>query len=191
MQPHPQQAVLQRAREGDAQAQGVLLESLRPYLRCITRALHTGRLQARLGESDLLQEIFLEAHRVFASFKGATVPELVAWVRRIAVRTAGHLLRDHTAAKRALSREQADVALESLMETSSSPSAEAIRHEQAAKMAECLARLPEDMQQVLLGRHMELEPYAVLAEQLGKSEGAVRVLHFRALERLRELFGQE
>jgi RNA polymerase sigma-70 factor (ECF subfamily) len=191
MQPHPQQAVLECARQGDPQAQGLLLESLRPYLRCITRALHMGRVRTRLGESDLLQEIFLEAHCGFANFKGATVPELIGWVRQIAIRTAGHLLRDHTAAKRALSREQADVALESLMESSSSPSAEAIRHEQAAKMAQCLARLPEEMQKVLLGRHMELEPYASLAEHLGKSEGAVRVLHFRALERLRELFAAE
>jgi RNA polymerase sigma-70 factor, ECF subfamily len=189
MQRDLQHATLQRARQGDARAQGDLLESFRPYLRCLTRAVQLGRLKARLSESDLMQEVFLEAHRAFDRFQGGTVPELIGWLRQIAIRTTGHLLRSHTgAAKRALDREQADVVLESLMQSSSSPSAEAIRHEEAARMAACLALLPAEMQQVLLGRHMESEPYDVLAEKLGKSEGAVRVLHFRALQRLREVY---
>jgi RNA polymerase sigma-70 factor (ECF subfamily) len=66
------------------------------------------------------------------------------------------------------------------------PAEQAIRSEQAARMAAALARLPEDMQQVLLGRHMDDLPYTILAEHLGRSEAAVRVLYTRALRRLRE-----
>jgi RNA polymerase sigma-70 factor (ECF subfamily) len=186
MQRHPQQEVLERAREGDAHAQGVLLESFRPYLRCILRAMHLGRFKARLGESDLMQEIFLEAHRAFGRFQGLSVPELTGWVRKIAIRTSGHVLRSHTVAKRALGREQADAILESLTKSSSSPSEEAIQHEQAARVAAALSRLPEEMQQVLLGRHMDDLSYAELGGKLGRSEGAVRVLYLRALERLRK-----
>jgi RNA polymerase sigma-70 factor (ECF subfamily) len=58
-------------------------------------------------------------------------------------------------------------------------------------MAEALSRLPEDMQQVLLGRHLDGASYGVLAERLGRSEGAVRVLYTRALRRLREECAEE
>jgi RNA polymerase sigma-70 factor (ECF subfamily) len=54
-------------------------------------------------------------------------------------------------------------------------------------MARTIAGLPDDMQQVLLGRHLDGLSYAVLAERLGRSEGAVRVLYTRALRRVREL----
>jgi DNA-directed RNA polymerase specialized sigma24 family protein len=42
------------------------------------------------------------------------------------------------------------------------------------------------MQQVILGRFVEDQPHAVLAERLGRSEAAVRMLYLRALRRLRE-----
>jgi RNA polymerase sigma-70 factor (ECF subfamily) len=182
-----QQTALARARLGDSRALGQLLESFRPYVRCLVRALGGERLQPRLGESDLIQDALLEAHRSFGEFRGNTVAELTAWLRRIVLRTAGHSLRDHLeAGKRALGNEEPADALDSRADSASSPSAQAVRHEEAARMAEALAQLPEDMQQVLLGRHMDGLSYAALAEQLGRSEGAVRVLYTRALRRLRE-----
>ena len=53
-------------------------------------------------------------------------------------------------------------------------------------MAEAIAELSEEMQAVLLGRHLHFRSYAELAVELGRSEGAVRVLYTRALRRLRE-----
>jgi RNA polymerase sigma-70 factor (ECF subfamily) len=182
-----QQAALARARLGDSQALGQLLESFRPYVRYLVRALGGERLQPRLGESDLIQDALLEAHRSFGQFRGGTVAELTGWLRRIVVRTAGHSLRNHLAAgKRALAAEQPADDLDGRADSGSSPSAQAVRHEEAARMAEALARLPEDMQQVLLGRHMDGLSYATLAEHMGRTEGAVRVLYTRALRRLRE-----
>jgi RNA polymerase sigma-70 factor (ECF subfamily) len=182
-----QQAALDRARQGDRQALGELLDSFRPYLRFIGRAAGQRRLQARLDDSDLVQDVLLEAHRQFARFRGSTVAELTAWLRQIVLRTAGHARRSHLdAGKRTVDREQSADDLTELASPDSTPSAQAIRDEQAARMAGALARLPEEMQQVLLGRHLEQQPYAVLAERLGKSEGALRVLYVRALERLRQ-----
>jgi RNA polymerase sigma-70 factor (ECF subfamily) len=182
------QAALEQARRGDVQALGLLLESFRPYVCVLTRTLNPGRLRARLDDSDLAQDAFLEAHRQFAGFRGTTVAELAGWLRQIVLRTTGHTLRNHLGtAKRDATREQPAEALAELaVDDGSSPSAVAIRHEQAARMAEALTRLPADMQQVLLGRHMDDLSYAVLAQLLGRSEGAVRVLYTRALRRLRE-----
>jgi RNA polymerase sigma-70 factor (ECF subfamily) len=55
-------------------------------------------------------------------------------------------------------------------------------------MADALSRLPEDMQQVLLGRHVDGRSHAEIAAALGRTEGAVRMLYLRALRRLRELY---
>jgi RNA polymerase sigma-70 factor, ECF subfamily len=182
-----QQAALARARLGDRDALGQLLESFRPYVRYLVRALGGERLRPRLGESDLIQDALLEAHRSFAQFRGSTVAELTGWLRRIVVRSAGHSLRHHLeAGKRAAAAEEAAFDLDGQADPGSTPSAQAARHEEAARMAEALARLPNDMQQVLLGRHMDGLSYAALAEQLGRTEGAVRILYTRALRRLRE-----
>jgi RNA polymerase sigma-70 factor (ECF subfamily) len=187
-----QQTVLARARLGDDRALGELLESFRPYVRCLLRALGAERLRPRLDQSDLIQDALLEAHRSFQQFRGGTVAELTAWLRQIVLRTAGHALRDHLdAGKRALASEEPVQNLAARPDSGSSASAVAIRHEEAARMAEALSRLPEDMQQVLLGRHLDGASYAVLAERLGRSEGAVRVLYTRALRRLREECGEE
>ena len=180
------QAALDSARRGDMDALGALLECYRPYIRVLVRAFRDDRLQARLDGSDLIQDALLEAHRSFRQFRGATVTELTAWLRQVALRTAGHGVRDQLADKRDAGRERqigpdADVAADD----GDTPSAVAIRHEQAARMAVALARLPEDMQQVLLGRHGDDLSYAILAERLGRSEAAVRVLYTRALRRLR------
>lgn len=182
------QATLERARLGDAAALGRLLESYRPYIRIIVRAFRDHRLQARVDDSDLIQDALLEAHRSFAGFRGTTVAELTSWLRKIVRRTVGHTIRGHIGTgKRDLDREcpTADLDVQ-FVDDGSSPSAQAIRHEQAACVAEAVARLPEDMQQVLLGRHMDGLSYAILAERLERTEAAVRVLYTRALRRFRE-----
>jgi RNA polymerase sigma-70 factor (ECF subfamily) len=193
MDAREQQAALERARQGDAEARGRLLESFRPYLRFMARTLHGGRLQGRLDDSDLIQDALLEAHRNFGSFRGGCVAELTGWLRQIALGVAHRAIRAHAGTgKRDLAREQpADGLAEQVADPGSSPSAQAIRHEQAARMAQAIARLPDDMQQVLLGRHLDGLPYAALAEQLGRTEGAVRVLYTRALRRVRELLNEQ
>jgi RNA polymerase sigma-70 factor (ECF subfamily) len=182
------QVTLNLSLRGDVQALGDLLESYRPYVRVMVHALSRGRLQARVDDSDLIQDALLEAHQSFGEFRGTSLNELLAWLRQIVLRTVGHRLREHVGAgKRDMAREQPVEGLSSLLAASdSTPSAQAIHHEEAARMAEALARLPDDMQQVLLGRHVEALPHAEIAARLGRSEAAVRVLYGRALRRLKQ-----
>jgi RNA polymerase sigma-70 factor (ECF subfamily) len=182
-----QQAALARARSGDSEALGQLLESFRPYVRFIIHALRGGRLQSRLDDEDLIQEALLQAHQGFTDFRGGTTAELTAWLRQIVIRRIGRLLRHHLdTEKRDASREEEADLLGGVADAGTSPSEQAIRHEQAAQIAQAMERLPQDMQQVLLGRHMECLSFAILAKRMGRSEGALRVLYSRALERLRQ-----
>src|SRR4051794_6513815 len=76
------------ARGGDAAALGALLESVRPYLTLLARLQIGRRLQGKADPADLVQDAFLQAHRDFPAFRGASEAELMAWLRHI---LAGHL----------------------------------------------------------------------------------------------------
>jgi len=191
MEAHQRQAALDRARQGDSDALGELLQSFRPYVRSVVRLVRDTRLQGRVDDSDLIQDALLEAHRSFVDFRGTTVAELAVWLRRVALRSAQHSLRAFLGTeKRDVGRERAaDGLAELLADSAESPSAEAVRQEQATRMSEAMAQLPADMQQVLLGRHVDGASHSEIAQRLGRSEGAVRMLYLRALQRLRDHLG--
>jgi RNA polymerase sigma-70 factor (ECF subfamily) len=185
--------LLERARAGDAVARGRLLELYRSYLRLLARTLIGQALRVRLDASDLVQETYLQAHRRFADFLGATEPELVAWLRTILVRTLANRVKQHRAPGRDYRREER---LEVMLERSSltiqhalaaplsSPSAQAVRREQSVLLAEALERLPPDYRQVFILRNLDHLPFDRIAVHLGRSPGAARVLWKRAIDRL-------
>src|SRR5262245_58886234 len=75
--------LLQDARAGNAATLGQLLESYRRYLALLARVQIGQRLQGKVDASDLVQETFLEAHRNFSRFQGASEGQLVRWLRQI------------------------------------------------------------------------------------------------------------
>ena len=66
-----------------------------------------------------------------------------------------------------------------------SPSARAGHCEQEVRLAEALARLPDDYREVLLLRNLEGLAHEEVAARMGREPGAVRMLWVRALARLR------
>jgi RNA polymerase sigma-70 factor (ECF subfamily) len=190
MQSPDRQATLDRALRGDAEALGELLQSYRPYLRVLVHAFGRHNLRARFDDSDLIQDALVEVQQSFATFRGTTVAEFLSWLRRIVIRTANRTIRRIAGtAKRNPAREQAVANLEAVADDSATPpSGRAMRHEQAARMAEALDRLAPGLQHVLLARHVDGLPHAVIAGQMGRTEAAVRMLYLRALRQLRTLY---
>jgi RNA polymerase sigma-70 factor (ECF subfamily) len=73
----------------------------------------------------------------------------------------------------------------------SSPSTRVSRREEAALLADGIARLPADYREVIVLRNFQRLPFEQVAERMGRSPGAVRMLWARSLERLhRELEGK-
>jgi RNA polymerase sigma-70 factor, ECF subfamily len=185
-------ALLAKARGGDSAALGEVLEGYREYLRLLARARVGQDLRVRLDPSDLVQETMLEAHRDFRQFVGGSEAELTVWLRRILVRNLADQLKYHQSHKRDVGREQP---LEALIEQAhaalaaplSTPSKQASRREQAVVMASAMAQLPEDYREVITLRHLEVRSFDEVAEKMGRSAGAVRMLWMRALERLGEV----
>ena len=190
------EVLLQKARAGDGQALGRLLELYRNYLRLLARTQIDGGLRVRLAPSDLVQETLLEAHRDFGNFLGTTEKELLAWMRQILVRNLADQVRRHRAGPRDWQRQESLEAMldrssqeveEALARSISSPSAIAARREQAVLLADALAQLPPHYRDVIVLRNLERRRFDDIAGRMGRSAGAVRMLWARALEKLSHL----
>jgi RNA polymerase sigma-70 factor (ECF subfamily) len=191
--------LLEKARAGDWEACGQLLETARPYLTLLARAQIGQRLQGKAEPADVVQETFVEALRDFSSFRGVTPAELLAWLRQILAHNLANLVRRYygTQARDVRLEQQLSVALDNsssalnaaLAAGQSTPSEQAIRAEQALLVADTLTRLPDDYREVLLLRHLEELTFPQVAQRLGRTVDSVEKLWVRGLARLRELLG--
>src|SRR5262245_24651064 len=84
--------LLARARQGDTESLGALLELYRNYLHLMARTQIDLHLQGRASPSDAVQEAFVQACENFAQFRGGSEPELLGWLRRILVNTLAKIV---------------------------------------------------------------------------------------------------
>lgn len=70
------------------------------------------------------------------------------------------------------------------------PLSELVQRERAERLAAAMQQLPEHYQRVIEWVHFDRLPHAVVAERLGRSEDASKMLLFRAMARLSELLGE-
>ncbi len=170
------------------------LERFRAYLRLLARLQLPPHLRAKLDPSDLAQQTLVQAFQALAQFRGETDAELAAWLRRILARNLAHALRDHGRARRDVGREQS---LEQALAASSarlaadgpSPSEQAASDEQALRLADALARLPEAQREALVMEHWQGCSLEEIGRCMGRSRAAVAGLIKRGVSRLRELLG--
>jgi RNA polymerase sigma-70 factor (ECF subfamily) len=99
--------LVHRAREGDAEALGELLEKHRPYLRLLAERQLDPRLEARVDASDIVQQTCLSVHRAIREFTGDDPAQFLAWLRQIHERNIRNAFRDHIRLqKRSATRER-------------------------------------------------------------------------------------
>jgi RNA polymerase sigma-70 factor (ECF subfamily) len=195
------EVLLTAARQEDPPALGRLLERYRAYLSLLARAQIGRHLRSRVDDSDVVQETFLVAHRDFASFRGTTEAEFVAWLRNILAARLADLVRRHLKARARdvwlqqslageLNRSSQALAF-ALAARGSSPSQEAARRELGVLLADAIQALPADYGEVIVLRHLEGLPFAEVAARMGRSVDSVEKLWVRALARLRRRLGDE
>ena len=196
--PDPEQ-LLRQARAEPGAALGQLLELYRRYLELLARVQIGWRLQGKVDPADLVQDTFLEAHRHFARFQGTTEAEFVSWLRQILAANLAMLLRRYLGTRGRDVRLERELAVEldrssedldrGLLASSSSPSQQAIRREQAVLLADALGQLPETYREVIILRHLEGLSFPEVARRMRRSVDSVKNLWARALGQLRRTLG--
>lgn len=136
------------------------------------------RVNDRDEAQDITAEVFHQALKNLGRFQWRGVP-FAAWLLRIA---ANALTDRWQRASRGV-EVQAEELLEDRAESATGAPAEV---ERRAILFQLVDRLPTDQRQVIVRRFVDQKSVREIAQELGRSEGAVKQLQFRALETLRE-----
>ncbi len=190
--------LLQRARSGDAAARDRLFVVCRNYVSIAARVEMASWLKAKVDASDLVQQTMLEAHRGLANFRGTTEGEWLGWLKRILSHNATDFVRRyHGVEKRCATREvplgnseDSQHPGPQLSDGGPTPSQIVMQKELQLQVADAVARLPEDYQEVVILRNLQQLPFDEVAERMGRSRPAVQMLWMRAIRRLQEILDE-
>jgi RNA polymerase sigma-70 factor (ECF subfamily) len=154
-------------------------------------------LGAKLEAEDVLQQVYLEVVRKIDCFEGRDPETFLNWTLTIVdhkladARRALHQRKRNIARERspqAVGTEESCINLLDQLYAHSYTASRTVRHEEAVgAVLACISRLPEAHRQVIRLRFLEGRSIAYVAEQLGRSEAAVKMLTQRALGELRKL----
>jgi RNA polymerase sigma-70 factor, ECF subfamily len=129
------------------------------------------RVQNREEAEDITSDVFHHALAKVKQFESRGTP-FVAWLFRIASNAIADCWKR-------VNRESKDVAPDELAET------ETHNIEQRAALFQLVDSLPADQRRVVVMRFVEQKSIKEIAQEIHRTEGAVKQLQFRALEKLR------
>ena len=170
-------------------------ERYRSYLILLARQHLGPEVLARCDPSGIVQQTLMEAHQASEQLAGLEGGRLAAWLRTALARNLADELRRVRADCRDIGREvsldatldQSAARIESFLAAEqSSPSQRADRQEQALRVADVLATLPEAERVAVEGHYLRGLTVADVATELGRTPAAVGGLLKRGLRRLRE-----
>ncbi len=187
-----------RVKQGDPAALAAYLESVQPQLLGFIEKRMSAGLKQKVEALDILQELSVSALNAAESFDfGDRDP--FGWLCQQAERRIIDAHRRHFGAqKRSAHREvhlggkaggddQPAGMAELVAASLTTPSAALSRKHKEFHMLAALESLPEESRIALRMRYVEGLPSKEIAEHLGKSDGAVRVLLTRSLQKLQEV----
>lgn len=187
------------ARDGDAEAVNKLISRHRDAILRLVRMRLDRRIQPRVGVSDVVQDVFIEANRRLQKYLQDPIMPFHLWLRQIAKdRIIDAHRRHRVSKKRSVDREQpahvpadmdhSSMALANLLvDGEVTPMAAATQRELAARVEQTIGELPEQDRDILLMRHYEFLSNQEVAEALGLSQPAASMRYLRAIRRMREL----
>ena len=130
------------------------------------------RASSREEAEDVTSEVFHQALANLDRFEWRGAP-FAAWLIRIAANTMADRWRSQK-------REAADP-------LTGEPSDESMRDiERQAALFQLVEKLPPDQRRVIVMRFVEQKTIAEIAAEFKRTDGAIKQLQFRALEKLRE-----
>lgn len=144
------------------------------------------RVRSVQDAEDLSQQVFLQAWRAMGRYRPTGAP-FVAWLFTIAHNLVMSFFRRN---RLLVSRDEDPMELEGVV-GEGDPEEEAEAHVDQARVRAAVGQLRPEHQLVVTLRFLENLSHRDIAESLGKSEGAVRVIQHRALRELRRIMERE
>lgn len=188
-------ARLAQARAGSVDALGELWATCRNYLLLVANSGLGETLQAKIGASDLVQETFCEAQRIFDRFGGSTEAELLAWLVKILENKLGNTVKRYQRTeKRDVGRERrlgvgdasSGLSLQ-IAGAQDTPGAELARREVQERLDAAIGRLSTEYRQAIQLRVWQELPFEEVGRQMNRSADAARKLVARAIDQLQSL----
>jgi RNA polymerase sigma-70 factor (ECF subfamily) len=134
------------------------------------------RVQNRHEAEDLTAEVFEHALANLSRFQWRGVPFAV-WLFRIAANAIADRWKQ-------VAKQRPDPVSEDDLDQPRWPEIE-----RRAALFQLVDRLPEDQRSVVVNRFVEQKSIRDIAQEMGRSEGAIKQLQYRALETLRASMG--
>lgn len=188
----PDAETLAAASRGEPAALSDLLQRYLPGLRAFVRLRAGDVARGREEHSDIVQSACRDVLENLARYRHGGDEGFRRWLYRTALRKIADRHEYYHAKKRDVAREGAQATNWSgAGDNSPTPSQHAIANEEAQRIDRALDALPDDYREVIvLARYVGLS-HREIAEEMGRSEVAVRTLLSRALARLAELLDDD
>ncbi len=193
-----EQALVERIRAQDADALAEFVQLKSPQLLAFIQKRMSGALRRKVEPADILQELSSSAVTALNDMDLSS-RDPFSWLCQQAERRIIDAHRHHIGAqKRTADRE---VGLESSREDSggmkdlivasmTSPSQAFTKQQREYHLLEALKDLPDDAREAIRLRYVEGWGSKEIADHLGKTDGAIRVLLSRTLSRLQEILSK-
>lgn len=182
LSPEKMAQLVEAAQAGSAEAFGELYDALvDPIYRYIFY-----RVSSREDAEDLTEQVFLRGWEYLAQFRPTAGATFSSWLFRIAHNAVVDLYRERTRTGTVeISEAISDDAARA------NPSREAALRLASDSLRSAIGQLPENYQSIIILKFVNEFSNQEISAILGKPEGSIRVLQFRALARLREILSAE
>lgn len=188
--------LIRRLREGDEHAFVEVFALHRARLKRMLEFRMDQRLRGREDASDILQEVYIDAHQRMAHYLKRPEVSFYVWLRKLTTQRMIDVHRRHLKAemrdvKQEIAIQQRNVATSAsvaiqLAAQLASPSQMVMQAELAAQLEVALESMDEIDREIIVLRHFEELRNGEVAEVLGLKPAAASNRYMRALSRLRD-----
>jgi RNA polymerase sigma-70 factor (ECF subfamily) len=168
----------------DGEALDRLYQRYAPRLHSYIRLKIGRRLREKMESGDILQATLLKSYQHLGEFRGSDGRALMAWLAKIADREIVDRADFHGRQRRAAALEAPLDDQPEMAARVRSALSQAIAGERTAQLEAAIESLSDAHREIILLRKFEELSFPEIAERLGKSEDACRMLFARAMTAL-------
>lgn len=190
--------VIDRLQAGDSHAFAALFAQYRRRLKQMLEFRIDRRLRVRADASDILQEVYIDAHQRMRHYLKRPELSFYVWLRQLTAQRLIDVHRQHLKAEKRDAKQEVSICRHGLAATSASmamqlvaqlasPSQMAMQAEMIAQVEAALEGMDQIDREVLALRHIEEMRNSEVAEVLEITVAGASNRYMRALARLRDV----